>query len=143
MRVRVQTRRVSKVLNPKKNHQPNLENGSYDDGVSDPYSDVGSDRYGSYPHYKYHRPMTVTKRSRYVVPEYPPLIPDPSAPPTSIDSPPRANTLPLPPPKTKTHAASTQVELSRTALMPFAHQTFLDLLRQVFEIFLCSFPFDI
>ena len=38
----------------------------------------------------------------------PPLIPDPLAPPTSIDSPPRYYSATLPPPKTKTHAASTQ-----------------------------------
>jgi len=38
----------------------------------------------------------------------PPLIPDPSAPPTSIDSPPRYFSATLPPPKTKMHAASTQ-----------------------------------
>jgi len=38
----------------------------------------------------------------------PPLIPDPLAPPTSIDSPPRYFSATLPPPKTKMHAASTQ-----------------------------------
>lgn len=38
----------------------------------------------------------------------PPLIPDPLAPPTSIDSPPRYYSATLPPPKTKMHAASTQ-----------------------------------
>ena len=38
----------------------------------------------------------------------PPLIPDPMAPPTSIDSPPRYYSATLPPPKTKMHAASTQ-----------------------------------
>ena len=38
----------------------------------------------------------------------PPLIPDPLAPPTSIDSPPRHYSATLPPPRTRTHAASTQ-----------------------------------
>ena len=42
----------------------------------------------------------------------PPLIPDPLAPPTSIDSPPRYYSATLPPPRTKTHAASTQTLLS-------------------------------
>ena len=40
--------------------------------------------------------------------ELPPLIPDPLVPPTSIDSPPRFYSATLPPPRTKTHAASTQ-----------------------------------
>ena len=40
----------------------------------------------------------------------PTLIPDPLAPPTSIDSPPapRYYSATLPPPRTKTHAAATQ-----------------------------------
>ena len=38
----------------------------------------------------------------------PPLIPDPLAPPTSIDSPPPHYSATLPPPRTRTHAASTQ-----------------------------------
>ena len=45
---------------------------------------------------------------------YPPLIPDPTAPPTSIDSPPSYTTRTLPPPKTKTHAASTQTHYHTT-----------------------------
>ena len=46
--------------------------------------------------------------------ELPTLVPDPLAPPTSIDSPPRPRPLPrlysatLPPPRTRTHAAATQ-----------------------------------
>ena len=65
----------------------------------------------SYSHSDYNNSLS---SAQYVGSEsyLPPLIPDPLAPPTSIDSPPRYYSATLPPPRTKTHAASTQTLLS-------------------------------